>query len=78
MKIKYKTISTTVDVANGDTVTLYSVPKDYSEDGLFIAIWGQHELEPVPSCDRPVCLLHVSVTETGFVEHFKAKGVTYA
>lgn len=29
---------------------LYAVPKEYSDDGYYVAAWQDTEIEPVPAC----------------------------
>lgn len=31
-------------------VKYYAVPKDYSDDGYYAAVWLAQDLEPVPAC----------------------------
>lgn len=72
------------EVESGGHLALYSVPADYSDDGLYLAQWSACELEPVPACasSDAVLLLLLAVVEAdgGLVvrEEFKAQGVTYA
>lgn len=33
-----------------DTVKLYDVPTEYSEDGFYAAVWQQGNVEPRPAC----------------------------
>lgn len=73
-----------VELAIGDNLTLYSVPTNYSEDGLYMAQWGAGDLEPIPACGRFTMLLHLHLmTDMGGVEpilmeKFKVEGVSYA
>ena len=51
MFLTYKGATTElVSVSNGDYVKVYEVPKDYSEDGLYIAVWLHGDREPMPAC----------------------------
>lgn len=70
-------------LASGDTLALYSVPKSYSEDGLYLARWAQGELEPVPACDSvgflfKVCLEAAQNGVETLKEIYRAEGVSYA
>ena len=83
MRITYNKQEVNVVLGTGDSVALYGVPSAYSEDGLFLAVWGSAELEPLPACDGAAPLLRVSMIEgvagvPAVAEHFKAKGVEYA
>lgn len=81
--ISYDNQAVPVTLAAGDSVAVYGVPKDYSDDGLYLAQWGAGELEAVPACAAPALLLRLRlpVRENGaggLVEDFKGEGVTYA
>lgn len=80
--ISYDKADIEVDVVSGGRLALYTVPANYSADGLFLAVWGAGELEPVPACSDAAPLLRLAVvdTEGGLAvrEEFKAEGVTYA
>ncbi len=83
MRINYQGQQVETALAAGESLTLYAVPQDYSTDGLFLAVWGRNELEPLPACAAPALLLRLSMSdgmggEVEPVEHFKAEGVTYA
>ncbi len=83
MRINYQGQQVETALTAGDSLTLYAVPQEYSEDGLFLAVWGRNELEPIPACAVPTLLLRLSMSdgmngEAAPVEHFKAEGVTYA
>lgn len=79
MTFTYKKKSARVDVATGDNAALWLVGKDYSDDCFYISVWKNSELQALPACADPVLLAHVSVNDQGaIVDHFKAKGVTYA
>lgn len=64
----------------GESLALYTVPQDYSPDGLYLARWGARELEPVPACADPKLLLSLRLEAEGekLVELYKAEGVSYA
>ena len=69
-------------LSGGESLALYTVPQDYSPDGLYMARWGARELEPVPACAEPKLLLSLRL-EAGnegekLVELYKAEGVSYA
>lgn len=81
--ISYDNQVVPVSLAEGESVAVYGVPTDYSDDGLYLAQWGAGELEPVPACLAPALLLRLRlpVRENGaggLVEDFKSEGVTYA
>lgn len=83
MHIYYQGQQVEASLTAGESLTLYAVPQEYSQDGLFLAVWGRNELEPVPACAVPALLLRLSMSdgmgeEAAPVEHFKAEGVTYA
>lgn len=67
----------------GQSLALYTVPKEYSEDGYYLAEWNKDELEPVPACDNPklVLQLRLEAEQSGgvkLVEEFKSQEITYA
>lgn len=81
--ISYDNQAIPVSLAEGDSVAVYAVPTDYSDDGLYLAQWGTGELEPVPACAAPALLLRLRlpVRENGaggLVEDVKSEGVSYA
>lgn len=79
LKFTYKKKTAQAEVANGEHVTLWAVSTDYSEDGLFLAVWANSELESVPACEEPMLLATLTVNDQGeIVEEYKAKGVSYA
>ncbi len=83
LTISYAEKSFTASLGAGDTLALYAVPADYSEDGLYQALWAQGELEPLPACDGVGFLLKLSLESSqGGLETLreihKAEGVTYA
>lgn len=81
--ISYDNQTFPVSLTEGDSVAVYAVPTEYSDDGLYLAQWGTGELEPVPACAAPALLLRLRrpVRENGagsLVEDFKSEGVSYA
>lgn len=66
------------------TVKLYVVPKDYSDDGYFAAVWLAQDLEPVPACasEAVQLLAHVEIVQENgaytFQKVFCMEGVKYA
>ncbi len=64
------------------SLALYAVPEDYSEDGFFLALWRRDELEPIPASGSFSPLLRLEYSslsgEPELVEKFKAEGVSYA
>ena len=81
--ISYDNQVVPVSLAEGDSVAVYAVPTDYSDDGLYLAQWGAGELEPVPACAAPALLLRLRLPALengagGLVEDFKSEGVDYA
>ena len=78
--ISYDSQDFETHLSNGGQLALYAVPTEYSEDGLFLAVWYAGELEPCPACAsadaRP--LLRLAVQDGQLREDFKAEGVSYA
>jgi len=79
-----KTIAVPVEALPAE-VKLYKVPKAYSEDGYFAAVYmPQVVLEPVPACATgdAELLAHISIMEQDGQPALQAvfckKGVTYA
>ena len=66
------------------SVKYYAVPKDYSGDGYFAAVWLAQDLEPVPACavEAAQLLAHVEVAQEDgaltFQQKYCAEGVKYA
>lgn len=51
MRFNYQGNTFDVKVENGHHVKVYTVPKDYSADGLFVARWMPSiEIEVIPAC----------------------------
>ena len=72
-----------VSLSSGQSIALYGVPTEYSDDGLYLAQWGDEELEPLPACGAWALLLRLSLSSQGngeeeLVENFRADGVNYA
>ena len=68
------------EVDNGGKLALYALPTEYSEEGLFLAVWYVGELEPCPACASADArlLLRLAVQDGQIQEGFKAEGVSYA
>lgn len=85
LTITYKGQEVSVEMEPGSDMTLYSVPKEYSEDGLYIAQWGIGDLEPIPASGRFTMLLHLQLhagtcclEEPIIRELYKVGDVSYA
>ncbi len=69
-------------LSGGESLALYTVPQDYSPDGLYMARWGAKELEPVPACDDAVLLLKLALEQDNggmsVREIYREEGVEYA
>lgn len=83
IRISYKKKAIPVTLAQGESLALYAVPKDYSPDGLYLALWGAKELEPVPACAsaEKLLALRLEATTEGaetLKELCKSEGVSYA
>lgn len=81
--ISYDKQTFPVSLAEGESVAVYAVPTDYSDDGLYLALWGVGELEPVPACAAPALLLRLRLPALengagGLVEDFKDGEIDYA
>lgn len=63
-------------------VKLYSVPKNYSDDGLFVSAWSNDEIEQIPACaiGNETLLAHLQIAQNNndCNEIFIAEGVQYA
>ncbi len=72
-----------VPCQGGDSVKVYRVPKEYSDDLLYVAVWRHGEIEPVPACkgSEVTLLAHVKVfdEEDGLAASgYMAEGVSHA
>ena len=74
-----------VPVFGACEVKYYAVPKDYSDDGYYAAVWLTQDLEPVPACavEAATLLAHVRVVaddsgDYAVQEVFCMEGVKYA
>lgn len=80
--LTYEKKSLSCDLEDRERLRLYSVPTEYSDDGLYLAAWKSGELEPVPACrcTEAVLLADLECNAEGdaLIEHMLAKGVTYA
>lgn len=39
-----------IPIAAGENIALYAVPKEYSDDGWYLARWRGGEIRPHPAC----------------------------
>lgn len=64
IKLTHKSKSFDVDVEKSCDLKLYSVPKEYSEDGYYISQYGYGDIEPAPACagKDAKLLCHASVS----------------
>lgn len=64
------------------TVKLYAVPLNYSDDGLFVSVWCNDEIEQIPACPigSETLLAHLQIAQNikDCNEIFIAEGVQYA
>lgn len=81
----YKKKKVEIPVFGACEVKYYAVPKDYSDDGFYAAVWLAQDLEPVPACavENTTLLAHVRVVADdsgGYAvqEVFCMEGVKYA
>lgn len=63
-------------------IKLYSVSKDYSNDGLFVSTWRNDEIEQIPACaiEDQTLLAHIAIAQNNenCKEIFLKEGVQYA
>lgn len=53
---------TLIPCNEGDMITLYDVPTDYSEDGFYAAVWRHGSIEPHPACAGDTALVLAKIT----------------
>ena len=76
-----RSASFAVRMETGETLALYEVPREYSEDGLYLATWGPGEYEPIPAGEwsAPLLRLRLMPPEDGGLQEIrKGEGVSYA
>lgn len=86
ISLSYARKKTKCELSEGERLRLYAVPAEYSEDGLYLAVWQRTRYEPVPACDAAQTTLLADL-ECGLagadaapvlLEHYLVKGVKYA
>ena len=67
LKFVYQGRNALVECELNDTVKLYDVPTDYSNDGFYAAVWRKSDIEPRPACagDETRLLAEVSAQPHG-------------
>lgn len=63
------------------TVKVYTVPENYSDDGLFVSVWCNDEIEQIPACaiGSETLIAHIQITPNNTCNVlFIAEGVQYA